>query len=99
MNRKIIPLTLPLAACCLLAACAKPEPPAQAASTQADAQLAQLHEERERNDKNLATFDDLDFNVYSGQKWDEFHRSHAEDILVHYPTAAPPRDCKRIWRN
>jgi len=34
---------------------------------------------------NLATFDDLDFNVYSGQKWDEFHKSHADDIIVHYP--------------
>jgi len=36
-------------------------------------------------EKNLATFDDLDFKVYSGQKWDEFHKSHAEDIVVHYP--------------
>ena len=35
--------------------------------------------------RHLETFDDLDFNVYSGQKWDEFHRSHAEDIVVHYP--------------
>ncbi|MFK0300118.1 ester cyclase [Brevundimonas sp. NPDC090276] len=35
--------------------------------------------------RNLANFDDLDFNVYSGQKWDEFTRSHAPNILVHYP--------------
>lgn len=35
--------------------------------------------------RNLANFDDLDFNVYSGQKWDEFGRSHAPDIIVHYP--------------
>jgi predicted ester cyclase len=34
---------------------------------------------------NLASFDDLDFRVYSGQKWDEFPKSHAPDILVHYP--------------
>ncbi len=34
---------------------------------------------------NLANFDDLDFNVFSGQKWDELHRSHAEDITVHWP--------------
>ncbi|HJR74870.1 MAG TPA: ester cyclase [Luteimonas sp.] len=85
MNPKNALLTLPLTACCLLAACAKHEPPAQTAPAQADAQLVQMREERERNDKNLATFDDLDFNVYSGQKWDEFHRSHAEDIVVHYP--------------
>jgi len=35
--------------------------------------------------ENLATFDDLDFRVYTGQKWDEFALSHAEDIIVHYP--------------
>lgn len=35
--------------------------------------------------KNLTNFDDLDFRVYSGQKWDEFGKSHAENILVHYP--------------
>jgi hypothetical protein len=35
--------------------------------------------------KNLANFDDLDFRVYSGQKWDELKLSHAPDILVHYP--------------
>ena len=35
--------------------------------------------------KNLANFDDLDFRVYSGQKWAELHKSHANDIVVHYP--------------
>jgi hypothetical protein len=35
--------------------------------------------------KHLATFDDLDFNVYTGQKWDELHRSHSNDIVVHWP--------------
>jgi hypothetical protein len=35
--------------------------------------------------KNLATFDDLDFRVYTKQQWDDLHKSHAADILVHYP--------------
>jgi len=35
--------------------------------------------------KHLETFDDLDFNVYTGQKWDELHRSHSRDIVVHWP--------------
>jgi SnoaL-like polyketide cyclase len=35
--------------------------------------------------KHLATFDDLDFNVYTGQKWSELHRSHSADIVVHWP--------------
>jgi hypothetical protein len=34
---------------------------------------------------HIATFDDLDFNVYTNQKWDELSRSHAKDILVHWP--------------
>ncbi|KJJ97270.1 ester cyclase [Burkholderiaceae bacterium 26] len=34
---------------------------------------------------NLANFDDLDFRVYTNQKWLELHKSHAENIVVHYP--------------
>lgn len=35
--------------------------------------------------KNLANFDDLDFHVYTAQQWENLHRSHAADIVVHYP--------------
>jgi predicted ester cyclase len=42
-------------------------------------------ESTELEESNLATFDDLDFNVFTGQKWDELGRSHAQDILVHWP--------------
>ncbi|MDR6295012.1 ester cyclase [Pantoea dispersa] len=35
--------------------------------------------------KNLATFDELDFHVYSKQDWANLHKSHAANILVHYP--------------
>jgi predicted ester cyclase len=34
---------------------------------------------------NLANFDDLDYNVFSNQKWTELHRSHAANIAVHWP--------------
>lgn len=34
---------------------------------------------------NLATFDDLDFNVFSNQKWDQLSKSHAPDVIVHWP--------------
>jgi predicted ester cyclase len=34
---------------------------------------------------NLANFDDLDFNVYSNQRWDQLGKSHAKDITVHWP--------------
>lgn len=35
--------------------------------------------------ENLATFDDLDFRVYTRQEWADLHLSHAENIVVHYP--------------
>lgn len=34
---------------------------------------------------HLANFDDLDFHVYTGQQWNNLHKSHAQDIVVHYP--------------
>ena len=38
-----------------------------------------------RERKLLATFDELDFVVYSGQHWDRFSESHAPDVRVHNP--------------
>ncbi|MGE6332172.1 ester cyclase [Stenotrophomonas sp. NPDC077659] len=35
--------------------------------------------------RNLATFDDLDFRVYTQQDWKDLHMSHATNIVVHYP--------------
>ena len=35
--------------------------------------------------QHLKTFDELDFDVYSNQKWDRLQESHANDILVTYP--------------
>jgi hypothetical protein len=34
---------------------------------------------------HLENFDDLDFNVFTNQKWDEFGKSHAKDITVYWP--------------
>ncbi|HBG46275.1 MAG TPA: polyketide cyclase [Deltaproteobacteria bacterium] len=42
--------------------------------------------EREQMEKdNLNTFDDLDFNVFSGQKWNQLNKSHDKEIIVHWP--------------
>ncbi|MFE1774227.1 ester cyclase [Streptomyces sp. NPDC059008] len=35
--------------------------------------------------KHLEVFDELDFVVYSGQKWDRLAESHAQNIRVHWP--------------
>lgn len=48
-------------------------------------QLKQFIEERRLVEKNLTTFDDLDFNVFNNQKWEQLHRSHSETVIVHWP--------------
>ncbi len=49
------------------------------------AELAALKAAMEATQLNLAKFDDLDFNVFSGQKWDQLSKSHAQNIVVHWP--------------
>jgi hypothetical protein len=34
---------------------------------------------------HLRTFDDLDFNVFNNQDWPKLHRSHSNDVKVHWP--------------
>lgn len=68
-----------------LGACAPPAPPPSAADGAAAKELAAIKATDAQEQKNLENFDDLDFNVYSGQKWDELSRSHAPDIVVHWP--------------
>ena len=42
-------------------------------------------EEAKLEASRLDLFDDLDFNVFTGQQWTELHRSHSKDVLVHWP--------------
>lgn len=35
--------------------------------------------------KNLATFDTLDFNIFSRRDWARFHESHDKNIKVYFP--------------
>ena len=36
-------------------------------------------------ENHLKTFDVLDFDVFSNQKWDRLHESHGKDIVVTWP--------------
>ena len=36
-------------------------------------------------EKNLTTFDTLDYTVFSNQEWVRLHESHSKDIIVHWP--------------
>jgi len=42
-------------------------------------------EARKIEEHNLETFDELDYNIFTGQKWDELGKSHHKDIIVHWP--------------
>lgn|SRR5436309_262052 len=49
-------------------------------------EAAKRHQdEQKRVAANLENFDDLDYNVFSNQKWTELHRSHSQDVTVHWP--------------
>jgi SnoaL-like polyketide cyclase len=35
--------------------------------------------------QHIAQFDNMDFDVFTNQKWDRLKESHAKDIVVHWP--------------
>ena len=69
-----------------LVACSDDDNDQNNALTAADiAELAIYRAEEARVEANLAEFDTLDFEVFTGQEWDRLHESHADDIIVHWP--------------
>ncbi|MCP5310081.1 MAG: ester cyclase [Zoogloeaceae bacterium] len=48
-------------------------------------ELARYQADEQRTTRNIATFDTLDFDVFTNQKWDRLKESHAPDIVVHWP--------------
>jgi hypothetical protein len=82
MKKYISTLLLSVAA---LAGCATSSTQTSADIDLMKHQLADIRNTKQLEKTNLENFDDLDFNVYSGQKWDQFYKSHGKDIVVHYP--------------
>lgn len=54
-------------------------------ATAADKKASDFDALQQKVQKHIATFDDLDFNVFSNQKWDELKHSHSKDVKVHWP--------------
>lgn len=48
-------------------------------------QITELTSGNEMIAKNLATFDTLDYTVFTNQEWTRLHESHAKDIKVNWP--------------
>ncbi len=46
-------------------------------------------------ERNLHTFDTLDFDVFSNQKWDRLHESHSKDIVVTWPDGHETKGIER----
>ena len=45
-----------------------------------------MYEAQEKAVKaHIVTFDELDFNVFTNQKWDRLKESHSKDVIVHWP--------------
>jgi len=48
-------------------------------------QITQLTSGNEEIAKHLATFDTLDYTIFSNQEWTRMHESHSKDIKVIWP--------------
>ena len=58
---------------------------ALAAAPAAKTPLAQYQEAEKVAKAHIATFDDLDFQVFTHQEWERLHESHSHDVIVHWP--------------
>jgi hypothetical protein len=70
--------------------------------------LTEMEKTKQMEKAHLENFDDLDFNVYTGQEWDQLGKSHSKDITVHWPDGrmtkgidahkgASDQDCSGEW--
>ena len=83
MRMKTVAGTIAMLLVGMLAGCGDGQ--AKAELEKSKQSLAEVQKTEAMEKANLDNFDDLDFNVYSGQKWDQLGKSHAKDITVHWP--------------
>ncbi len=50
-----------------------------------NAELARYQAAENLAKAQIAKFDTLDFDVFTNQKWDRLHESHASNVIVHWP--------------
>ena len=60
-------------------------PEMQAKIEEVKKELKKFTDERATVKKNLETFDELDYVVFSNQEWTRLHESHAKDVKVNWP--------------
>jgi hypothetical protein len=57
--------------------------------------LAQYEAEAKIVADNLAKFDTLDYEVFTGQQWARLHESHSKDVIVHWPDGHETKGIKK----
>lgn len=60
-------------------------PEMQANIKEMEKELKKFTDARTTAEKNLATFDELDFVVFSHREWSRLHESHHKDVKVNWP--------------
>lgn len=60
-------------------------PEMQAKIEEVKKELKKFTDERATVKKNLETFDELDYVVFSNQEWTRLHESHSMDVKVNWP--------------
>ena len=60
-------------------------PEMQAKIEETKKELKKFTDEQAMVDKNIKTFDELDFVVFSNQEWTRLHESHSKDVKVNWP--------------
>jgi predicted ester cyclase len=55
------------------------------AATPEGAKLSQYEAEAKAVTEHIATFDTLDYVVFTQQQWERLHESHSKDVIVHWP--------------
>jgi hypothetical protein len=73
-----------------LAGCATQQPKGyspemQAKITDMQSEIQKVRDEIKLVDNHLATFDTLDFVVFTRQQWERLHESHSKDVIVNWP--------------
>jgi len=59
--------------------------PGMLAASPADSKIGQFQAAEKLVAEHLATFDELDYVVFTQQQWTRLHESHAKDVIVHWP--------------
>lgn len=68
---------------------------AQDASSNDMATLKKLLNDKAMTAQRIEKFDELDFEIFSGQQWDRVKESHGKDIIVHWPDGHVTRGIKK----